>query len=179
VSPSPVRWAASTRLGRLHATWVPIKSTAKISLSRLQDGRSAAFVWRDGRRTRAQQTETDVLFGGAVTTATGSCACSRRTPSWGTQISAAEAPLPGPGRLGAALAQPQLNHAGHHRGYAALRPGRGANAPTWPDAGSLPVLQTAAAVSQTAPWANGQDRSVPCLTWGFDGGRCWVRTNVG
>jgi hypothetical protein len=49
-----------------------------------------------------------------VTTATGSCVWSRRTPGWGTQISVAEAPHPGPGRLEAALAQPQLNHAEQH-----------------------------------------------------------------
>ena len=33
-----------------------------------------------GRCHTRSQTETDVVFGGAVTTAMGSCACSRRTP---------------------------------------------------------------------------------------------------
>jgi hypothetical protein len=95
-----------------------------------------AFVWRDGRPTRAQQTQTDVLFGGAVTTAAGSCVCSRRTPGWARKSVRPKPHTPVLAVLGAALAQPQLNHTEQHRGYAALRPGRGANAPTWPDAGS-------------------------------------------
>jgi hypothetical protein len=97
-----------------------------------------AFVARRPPNTRSTDRDGRLIrwHRGAVTTATGSYACSRRTPGWGTQIRAAEAPHPGPGRLGAALTQPQLNHAEQHRGHAALRPGRGANAPTWPDAGS-------------------------------------------
>ena len=67
---------------------------------------------------------------------TGPVHVSRRTPGRGTQVSAAGASHPGSGRVGAALAQPQLNHAEPHRGHAAFLSGRGANAPTWPDAGS-------------------------------------------
>jgi hypothetical protein len=58
--------------------------------NRLQDSRSACLcVARHGQPNTAQQAEADVLFGGAVTTATGSGACSRRTPGWSKQISAA------------------------------------------------------------------------------------------
>jgi hypothetical protein len=45
--------------------------------------------------------------------------------------------------------------------------------------GPQPTRAAREAVSQTAPSVDGQDRSVPCFTWGFDSGRCWVRTNVG
>ena len=57
-------------------------SSADVCVTVYKTAAQPAFMWRDGRPTRAQQTETDVLFGGAVTTATGSCVCSRRTPGW-------------------------------------------------------------------------------------------------